>query len=407
MLTFPQLGYIPPEPLTARKMLRALRDINALLSIRLNLHEIIPSHFKDFTIANGRATFLVPSEFEVDLSIADEDPTSQFFFIDFRLSFSPTSEIPTGQLRFHLEERANYVLSTEGLAGCYEFLHNFVLTHKINILRKQAIEMSRHLWTQTIRVEPVHRSLVVQYWLDRPGSKSWVEIGIATSKRKHGGTTEKVFGAPYLAVKWVRGGKEVTGVKIPFNVMDLSMDLILKDVVALHTLHILGSIRNKLAQVPIYASGKRLLVLDNSPGSPNGDADAAVLRFQGLGYDESVYKLSVEQYTGHITLEPAIGATRIENEINRLRDPAVDAHTRLLGFLYGFRQSKIEQIAEHSGWRLLRTLNSRIQWDAVKASFGQDVARCSYFQKGTWSKSNWTIAVTISPGGESWWILET
>ena len=157
------LGYLPHETLSPHQLLNALRKINTLLSIRLNIQEDIPPVFRDFSIANGRATFRIPEEFEVDLSIAQEEPSSQLYFIDFRFIFSPTPrELPAGRLRDEIEGRANDILGREGLQGLFDFLHNFVLTHKLAVLKSQALEMVRGYWSDNLLVEAVSRSLFYQ-----------------------------------------------------------------------------------------------------------------------------------------------------------------------------------------------------------------------------------------------------
>ena len=67
---------------------------------------------RHWTVASGRVTFTVPEEFELDLSLANEDPSSQLYFIDLRLLFSPTSDLPETYFRGYLESEINKVLAT-------------------------------------------------------------------------------------------------------------------------------------------------------------------------------------------------------------------------------------------------------------------------------------------------------
>ncbi|KAK3704504.1 mediator complex subunit [Vermiconidia calcicola] len=173
----PHLGYIPPKRLTAKQLLKTLRGMNVTLATRLNMHEELPAYFQEYSIADGRATFSIQDEFDVDLSVADEDPATPFYFIDIRLAFTPASSIADERMRAFMEGKVNHELATKGLKGCYDFLHNFVLTHKLNTLRSQALEMLRGKWFDCIRIENLRRSLVVQYWVGMPGPKSWIEIG--------------------------------------------------------------------------------------------------------------------------------------------------------------------------------------------------------------------------------------
>lgn len=192
--------------MTAQELLEALRRINTLLALRLNLHDTVPFPLRNFFIRSGRATFRVKDEFDLDLSIGDQDPSSQLFFVDFRFLFSPAaSEPPAGRSRDQIEFKVNGLLRDRGLRDCFDFLHDLVLTHKLSILRHQANEMARGHWSDHIKVEAIHRSLVVQYWLRRPGGKNWIEIGIRRGKEKHG---EHLVSQ--LALRCFRAGREVS-----------------------------------------------------------------------------------------------------------------------------------------------------------------------------------------------------
>ncbi|KAK3045081.1 hypothetical protein LTS18_014622, partial [Coniosporium uncinatum] len=147
----PDLGYIPAEPLTPQQMLKTLRNMNIQLSLRLNLHEKIPRYLRGWTVRSGRATFYSPLEFELDVAISSEEPSSQFWFIDIRFLFEPAPALPDGRFRQGLENQANVKLYESGLVGCYDFFHSLVMTHKIAILRGQAIEMSRGAWIDVMR----------------------------------------------------------------------------------------------------------------------------------------------------------------------------------------------------------------------------------------------------------------
>src|SRR5690348_13553256 len=86
------MGFGSLPSLLPQKTLKVLRKINRIIRSRLILNDIIPNGFvADYRVTDGRVKFTVPSEFEVDLSIAEESPSSQFFFIDIKFLFSPIS----------------------------------------------------------------------------------------------------------------------------------------------------------------------------------------------------------------------------------------------------------------------------------------------------------------------------
>lgn len=238
-----QLDYLPKKPLSAKEILAEFDRINVLLHIRLNLHENLPKHLQNFIIASGRVTFRSPGSFEMDVSILDEDPTSRFYFIDFRFLFSPSSEIPTGQLRYEVEFRLNTILASNGLIACFDFLHDFVLTYKLSVLRRQAEELARRSWNGHLGVTQIGRSLILHYWTQRPAKKSWLEIGVH-SGRKDGVQVER----PRLNVKWMRHGKAIADC-LQLDEEDLDVEFFLNTVIQEHIHGLLEAAAKKLSSI--------------------------------------------------------------------------------------------------------------------------------------------------------------
>ncbi|KAI9832820.1 MAG: mediator complex subunit [Phylliscum demangeonii] len=396
---FPDLGYIPPPPLTPQQIRKTLRNLNVLLSIRLNLHETIPAAFEGFTINSGRVTFSVPDEFEVDVSIADEDPKSQFFFIDFRFLFqSASKELPPGRIRDEIEAKVNTVLLSDGLFGCYHFLHELVITHKINVLRKQAFEMSRNRWNEWIKIETVHRALVLQYWLNRPGAKSWIEIGVFSGKAKNVSSRSTESPTSIIACRWFPDGKEVKDAAIQLPRGDLSMESILKNVVAIHITRLLGSIRNGLYGAPSY-SGRHLSLDQVQSASEPGEC---LLKIQLTPSTSTT--LIVEPVTGRFALLPASPlSTRAEVELNNLKQPMSEGHRPLYNLRCALVMEEIDSRARCVGWEAWKTFAPK--QDDLRRIFPRDTWRVAYFRRNGWRK-DWTVAVSVGIGGEQWWIIE-
>ncbi|KZF22367.1 MED14-domain-containing protein [Xylona heveae TC161] len=395
----PDLGYLPPDPLTPEEMLKTLRKINTLLSIRLNLEETLPPHFKTFTVADGRATFTVPSEFEVDVSIAEEDSSSQFYFIDFRFLFKPSpTELPDGRIRAQLEGKANDVLKNEGLAGLYLFLHEFVLTHKIGVLRRQALEMSRGNWTESVRLEIVRRTLVLQYWTNRPGGKSWIEIGIKSGRLKEGKLLPGEESTSYLDIRWMRENREVKEIPITFDSANLSMEAILNKAIALHTTYILSSMHSRLSTLALFAQKSLALSLSTSDTEPM----SCSLQVQLTATETAT--ILVEPTTGRFALNPpSLLFGRAEYELNRIVNPAADAFMPIANLRCLAVEQEVETRARCVGWKILKTMN--LKQEEMKRIFPRDTLRISFFRRDGWLE-NFILAVSISMAGEIWWIAE-
>ncbi|KAL8721764.1 MAG: hypothetical protein Q9225_001613 [Loekoesia sp. 1 TL-2023] len=395
----PDLGYLPPQPLSPQQLLKALQGINTQLSIRLHLHETIPPAFRDHSIANGRVTFRVPNEFEVDLSIADDDPSKQLYFIDFRLSFSPTpAELPQGHLRGELEHRVNEVLSRDGLNGCYCFLHNFVLSHKLNILKHQAYRLSQEKWSEHLKVEAVHRSLVIQYWVSRPGGKNWVELGIRRRKAKRSSWLQQEEDDPHIGIRWFRSGKETTNVPVTFNLGDLSVETILKQVISAHTDSIFKETKAKLSESHLYSKNILRLKRTRSVAEPTKSRLCVQLT------PSQSCTVIQEPVTGRLALQPASSLnSRAERELNSLVSPEKDASSRITQLRAIAAADEVENTARCHGWEIVSSI--RPSQEILRQHFGNDTLKASFFRKRSWN-AQWLLVFTASLAGDGWWIVE-
>lgn len=337
-------------------------------------------------------------EFEVELSIADQDPQSQFYFVDFRFGFSPVSaELPKGFLRDEIERRTNDALKREGLSGCYEFLHDLVLTHKLNILKHQAYEMARGLWSQNLKVEGVHRSLVVQYWLNRPGGKNWIELGIKRGNSKNPSTRPNKI-SPHIALRWFRSGKEIPIAKANLHLGDLSLQRILSQVIAMHTSFIFEQTANRLRFGLIYSS--RLLKLKTAP-SVTEPLDATLL--VQLTTSKAV-KLIQEPVTGRFALLPSSPLYSLaEQRLNILQDPASEATAQLAHLRALVSVDEVEMRALSYGWEVIKSLNPG--QEAMRRLFPQETLRIRFFRRKSWSQA-WILAFAASLMKDTWWVVE-
>ena len=404
-LTVLQLGYIPPKPLSPRKLLQILRNINSLLSVRLLCHENVPYLMRNWSVASGRVTFTVANEFELDLSLANEDPSSQLYFIDLRLLFSPTSDLPELYFRGFLENEVNKVLATTKLSGCYDFLHNFVLTHKLSILRRQAQAMVLGTWVKAIKVESVHRSLIVQYWLDSSaGTKNWIEIGIVSGKPSRTSTSAgnrkwSPVQTPRISVRWIRGGVDIQNVEHYLELSDISMEVILNKFIASHKDYILRGIQDGLKQRS-DPSGRALRM--DLRASETDPADCRLDMKLGVhGNDCSVV---IDTFTGKLGFIPVLHVSpRLDQELNSIKNPAIDAHWSIGNMLCTDLHTSVERKAINYGWQGVRNIEARVEQGID--IFGHGFYKQSFFRGQGWCEK-WAIAFTTGMHGVSWWATE-
>ncbi|KAL8738750.1 MAG: hypothetical protein Q9181_000505 [Wetmoreana brouardii] len=395
----PDLNYLPPKPLSPQRLLKALRGINTQLSIRLHLHETIPPSLRDFSIANGRVTFRVPHGFELDLSIADDNPSSQLYFIEFRFLLPLTpAEIPQGRLRDDIEGRVNHLLGQGGLKECYNFLHDFVLSHKINTLKQQALRLSQENWSEHLKVEAVHRSLVIQYWVGRPGAKNWIEIGLRRRKAKGSSWLHKEENEPHIGLRWFRAGKEIDDVLVTMKPELLSVESILKQTISAHTNFIFEETIKKLKEGHLYSRKRLRLKQIRSVAEPI-DSYLSI----HLTKSQSCTVMQ-EPVSGRFALLPPSPLnSRAERELNNLSSPEQGASSRIAQLRVIAAYEEIEHTARCCGWDAVNSI--RLNQDSLRHHFGHDTLKAGFLKKTSWD-AQWLLAFTASLAEDAWWIVE-
>ncbi|KKK24414.1 hypothetical protein ARAM_001963 [Aspergillus rambellii] len=396
VVSMPDLGYKPPKSLTPKSTLKKLQKINRIISARLALHETIPIPFQTYRVHDGRVTFVVPDEFELDLSVGEESDTSQFFFVDIRFLFNPSSSIPKGRVFSELDLKVNEILRTGGLTGCFDWLHSLVLTNKINILTKQAGELAKGLWSNVLRIELLHRTLVLQYWAStKHGTKSWLEIGI-----QRGGQAKKPWDQPFptLGLRWMRDGQEVDPADVEFDTENLSVESLLRSVIALHISHILSSAYMGISAKLLFSSGAlslRAHLTKTEPGDCQLDVQLTASR---------KLRVAIEPMSGAIILSAtpsALDRTDMDRNVDR---PTVDdIIARVSRLRCGAAIEEVESKVKMFGFEPVSP--RKLRFDARRV-FPTGVLRISFFWNHLWER-NWMLAATSSMDGDSWWVVQT
>lgn len=344
----------------------------------------------------------------MDLTIAEEDPDAQFWFIDFRLLFKPAATSFNPQVRYHIESKVNEILPKDGLQGCYSYLHELVLTHKIGEFKKQAYDLARENWIDTLAVEPLNRSLCIQYWVNKyeqpSTTRSWFIMGVGSAKRKTAGPKSKA--TSHLFIRWFRDAKEVEDVDIPFDTVNISTESLLRSILAKHVAHILESMHDKLRALPLFANRELGLDIFISPTEP----DTSYLSVQLMG--EQKIRVQIEPITGRVIFSPASPVvTKFEDIMNRhCKDLAEFGHTFIIQLHYALVDDAITSHAGSVGWtRINPLIQSRQTYrDALVEVFAKylpaDFSTVSWFERKHWSKG-WYLVVFASTSGEQWLLI--
>ncbi|KAJ5724882.1 hypothetical protein N7493_006610 [Penicillium malachiteum] len=393
----PQLGYKPPKPLTARATLKKLHKINRIISVRLALHDQVPYSLRNYRVHDGRVTFTVPGEFELDLAVAEEANTSQFFFVDICFLFTPSSPIPKGRIFDEVDSKVNGVLHSGGLNGCFDFLHGLVLTNKINTLFKQAMDLARALWSDSLRIEFLHRTLVIQYWTARAGPKSWLEIGVQRGQALNK-PNKNITRVPQIGLRWMRDGQQANSSDIQFDPNNLCMESLLRSVIAVHTSHLLHNTYTSLRKKLLFSKHVLSLKAHLSPTEP-GDCflDVQMTPSRSL-------RVSVEPLSGSITLSgmPNI-LERPETERISNRSAIEEVLARVARVRCSTAVEEVEFGIKALG---LENVGQRGLGLDIRRLFPANTVRSVFFTHCLWDR-RWVAAATSSMDGDSWWLIKT
>ncbi|KAL2889795.1 Mediator of RNA polymerase II transcription subunit 14 [Ceratocystis lukuohia] len=396
----PDFQFIEPEPMTNQEMMKWIENVNTLLTIRLSLddYDNIPVHFHDYTIRDGRVVFSVEGEFEVELTIADEDPAQQFWFVDFRFKFSPAPSEISLSLRMYLETMVNNAIAKDNLTGCYNFLHEFVLTHKINEMKRQAIELSKTSWGGVLSIETLDRAFSAQYWPNRPGpngSKHWIIVAVDGKKKKTGWVNPKT--TSNLVATWFRDGKPVKGDKVLFDTVNLSMEQLVVTVVSRHMEYIFMSIYNNLATNHIYSSREAHLSVAIDPEYPAKSS----LTMQ-CSHEESITVI-VEPTTGEFKLKSHSKAShQAELKLNKMVHPAQEGGTIMSGIRWTFLVEEMFRKSNGTGWKCL---TNPLPIDDIRGVL--KIRETSFWFFGlrrTEMAPSWIILCVLRAKGDEWYL---
>ena len=391
---FPDIGYKEVKPLKRKQILSTLHKLNRTVGVRLALEEDLPVQMQNYHVHDGRATFLVDDEFELDLSVLEESPAAPFRVVDFRFTYSPRPNIPDPK-RQEIEFVANSEIDRNGLYGCYDFFHNLAITTKLTELYKQALELSRNQWTGYLRAELLRRDLVVEYWHGRDAKKSWIEISVRSGRSAEAGIDSRT--QPHLGVRWFREGKEVSEFDLDMDVANISFESILLQIVAQHINSILDSLYDRLTTAELFNEGGLLVGLSTSPVEPKDCA----LEMQ-MTQDVKIVA-TIDPVTGAIVLSPASDrANRLQADLNRARVKGEDLVPRLLNFRCILAEYSILRGMKDTCWQRLDSF--RPTSNDIKAVFGIPMARVNLFRHPHWS-SKYLVALTNNASGDRLWIL--
>lgn len=394
-----QLDFKPKKRLSSKELLKMLRQMNIILSIRLSQIASLPPHLRGYIVKDGRATFAFPHEFELDITVGDENPESPLYFLDLRLNFASkdVTHLEIKKFRDRIGPQIDFLLASEGIAAACQFLNELVLTFKLNLLRQEAVTLAHSSWTDSLQVSQIQRTIVLQYWSSRPGPKSWLEIGIASGDKIKDATSGEDHNWNRIAVRWFRQGQLQKAGHGLLDEQVLSVEGILAGVTSLHFRATLKDMYEELRTWPVYSHD--LLTLDVS--SSAADTTQSYMDLQ-MTANFSV-RVTLEARSGLLQLHPPTAETvRCQGVLNApIGQPMrYDALDNLRGEIVAInltaaaRDARWDEVQLEGG--AYRNLYDRLT--------GLGKSRLKIFRPPGWS-SNWMLVVCLNRHGDRWQVV--
>ncbi|SCV99710.1 LAFE_0B00804g1_1 [Lachancea fermentati] len=177
----------------AKLILKRIRDLNTLLSIRISLMEL-PDQFYQYKVRDGKLVITVEKEFEVQLSTVDLQ--SPLFFVDLKFLFN--DHLPLNKHK--LEKVINEALfkSSKPLFSLYSLLHKYVLSLQMYMIHVELLDLEingKYSGGNLVHHYDAKKNMItLKYWLQsRLNGKCSAIIGVE-------GTSGNII------LKWNRNG---------------------------------------------------------------------------------------------------------------------------------------------------------------------------------------------------------
>ncbi|GMM52002.1 Rgr1 protein [Starmerella bacillaris] len=169
--------FTPKDPLKNIEVLKVLRRLDILISMRLALYEKLPGYYRNYTVQNGRAKFAIEhSNFWLELSIADDDVAQQcrFFYVDFGIQGFKVDKKDTmfSAVKVKMEQSVNEKLTASSLESVLDWLAMLACTYSIRLIADelQKLQLEAGPWAGVFshRYDTESNSISLKYFTTSP-----------------------------------------------------------------------------------------------------------------------------------------------------------------------------------------------------------------------------------------------
>ncbi|CAJ0927677.1 unnamed protein product, partial [Mesorhabditis belari] len=324
--TYPRLPlcikqrFIREPKITPKEQANALSRINKILRYRISrVASKLPPKFRQIHIKNGMLTLVVPSEFEVKMTVLGEAETLPWTLLnikilveDYEIGYGTQLVHPLQLNLVHNVLQSRMDISKNPLNEVYTFLHSFAQSLKLDVLFCQSTQLANGKLRDKILIERYdqkERILTVGYWAQKLPTKRG-QIPRYNAQFRFQISCDREDSRSSLRVRHYPPNQELGGLDERSG--RLSIHSLLSDVFAFRSRQRLLKIRQKLEEsstsASVLVSGQEIPLL--------------IYRLLDKSTPEEMLKISVNLFSGRvICVVDGLGEVQELRNLEKCLDP--------------------------------------------------------------------------------------
>jgi mediator of RNA polymerase II transcription subunit 14 len=395
--------YRIPPTIGPRQVLRTLRTMNALISLRLQLYEVVPWPMRSYTVSSGRARFQIPGAFSAELAFASEDvesPALTWFMIDFSFASGTPQSI-----KLEVEGMSNALMAqaqAEGksqLVALYDRLHALHVLYKLERLFNGFSAMdARRRKLFDVKYASAQRTMVVGYWLDQRTPEGHARNSFTVTIAPRGVPKRVRFlkgkrhSLEYNTDALACSSRDHRGwdLPLPFDMDGLDASSLLDAVTNMHRNRLLTALRDALSLA--CEMHENILLIQISP---------TYRICVTVGTSDGRFIVHRAGTTGALRLQEA-HVLSLQQRLNALTSP-IDQANCVRQYQLVYARQDLEQRAKLARWTLFRFSQAAFEREEFLRAFsGAQVQDCVFltraregWQNTLGERSTWFVVNTF------------
>uniref|UniRef100_A0A0N4ZLU8 Mediator of RNA polymerase II transcription subunit 14 n=1 Tax=Parastrongyloides trichosuri TaxID=131310 RepID=A0A0N4ZLU8_PARTI len=245
--------FVPEEKISKAERNNILSIINGNIKSRLSLiSSLIPPNIQNIRVKNGIVTLVVPGEFELSLTLLNNDANTKWTLLDikvlveqYEIGYGTKLVHPMQLYQIHQYLQQMIVHSKNPINDLYKYMHDFSTSLQLDVLFCESSQLASNQLRNKIIIEKYSQEtgeLVISYWLILKDKKQYVpsqyKIRICKDKNK---PNNKLLVRHY---PYIRGAPTLN-----FNTGRLSMSKLLCEISSMRIVEKLKELKTKLLKI--------------------------------------------------------------------------------------------------------------------------------------------------------------